>query len=466
MSLVVEARGATQTFGHSDARASEPIEEGTPVMTQQLDERVDQDTVTAADPEPIVGVVGLGYVGLPTAIGFAATSRGVVGVDANPARLDRIRALDVDLLPEDLVGLRTALDAGSVTVTDDASLLAAVDAIIICVPTPVDDHLTPDLGPLAAACRDVVAIVRPGQLVVLTSTTYVGTTDDLVVRPLERRGFRVGTDVFVAFSPERIDPGNAAFAHRHVPRVVGGATPECTRRAAALIARSTGYVHPVSSTRAAELTKLYENTFRAVNIALVNEIADASRQLDVTVTEVIDAAATKPYGFMPFTPGPGVGGHCIPCDPHYLLWQLRSRRVSMPLVESAMNCIAGRPSRVVARIREELGDRRIALRGARIVVIGVAYKPGVADFRESPALEIIDRLTELGADVSYLDPMVPEVTIGGRTARSLTAPPPVAPDLVVLHTRHPGQQLGWLAGVPAVLDATYRAFDIDNRVSI
>jgi nucleotide sugar dehydrogenase len=315
----------------------------------------------------------------------------------------------------------------------------------------------------------VVRVARPGQLIVLTSTSYVGTTDDLLVGPLIARGFQMGKDICVAFSPERIDPGNAVFSHEAVPRVVGGATPQCAQRAAELLRRTTHHVHLVSSTRAAELTKLYENTFRAVNIALVNEIADVSGELAVQITEVIDAAATKPYGFMPFSPGPGVGGHCIPCDPHYLLWQLRSKRVSMPLVQSAMNDIAERPARIVARVREELAERQVPLRDARILVVGVAYKPGVADVRESPALEIIERLLGLGADVSYTDPFVPQVWLAGSPLQAATADElrrrPAA-DLAILHTRHPGAPLDWLEGVPVVLDATYRAFDLPHRVAI
>lgn len=439
-------------------------------MTQQLEQRGVAKQPAPSRRAPFVGIVGLGYVGLPTAIGFADRTRGVVGVDINQSRLASIRQCDVDVLPSDRARLSIALGDGSITISDDMTLLTTVDAIVICVPTPVDHHLTPDLGPLSAACTDVVRIARAGQLIVLTSTSYVGTTDELLVRPLTDRGFTVGSDIFVAFSPERIDPGNLEFAHTSVPRVIGGTTPECARRAGRLLRRTTRRVHMVSSTRAAELTKLYENTFRAVNIALVNEIADISGRLDVRVTEVIDAASTKPYGFMPFAPGPGVGGHCIPCDPHYLLWQLRSHRVAMPLVESAMAGIASRPTRVVTRVREELADRRIALTRARVVIVGVAYKPGVADVRESPALEIINRLFTLGVHVDYVDPLVPWVEIGPNVWESLPAGNHQIlssdTDLVVLHTRHPNMSLRWLNDVPVVLDATYRAFDVSNRVLI
>jgi nucleotide sugar dehydrogenase len=442
-------------------------------MTQQLDAVTPSPELvrqSAPDTKTLtVGIVGLGYVGLPTAIAFAAGGAHVVGVDVSAQRLDAIRTLRVDISPCDLDQLRQISQTNELTLTDDIGLLGSVDAIVICVPTPVDDHLTPDLAALAAACRGVCSVARPGQLIVLTSTSYVGTTEDLLVKPLTARGMLVGVDVFVAFSPERIDPGNLAFTHDSVPRVVGGTTSECALRAADLLRHTTKQVHIVSSTKAAELTKLYENTFRAVNIALVNEIADVSNELSVLITEVIDAAATKPYGFMPFSPGPGVGGHCIPCDPHYLLWQLRRQRVAMPLVESAMRGIAERPARVVARVREELADHGIALRGAHVAIVGVAYKPGVEDVRESPALEIIKRLMDLGVEVSYVDPFVPAVTIDGQRLTAMTAPELLlrrSVDLAVLHTRHPQLTLDWLDSVPIVLDATYRAVDLDHRVLV
>jgi nucleotide sugar dehydrogenase len=440
----------------------------------QLQESMGADVLDAAGPDGhsatlAVGVVGLGYVGLPSAIALIEGAAEVVGLDANPARLAAIQDLRVDLSARDLMRLSRAVDRGSLTLTADPALLAGCDAVIICVPTPVDEHLTPDLDFLDDACRAVVAAARPGQTLVLTSTSYVGTTEDMLVRPLQERGLRVGTDVFVAFSPERIDPGNDRFDHIEVPRVVGGKTTECSRRAAEVLQMMTSQVHVVSSPETAELTKLYENTFRAVNIALVNEIADISGELSVQVTEVIDAAATKPFGFMPFAPGPGVGGHCIPCDPHYLLWQLRSRRIAMPLVESAMRGIAARPTHIVNRVREELADNDVAMRGANVVVVGVAYKPGVEDIRESPALEIISRLRQLGAQVSFVDPLVRSISVDGEPleaaeATELLQRGPI--DLAVLHTRHPDAALDWLALVPTVLDATYRAFDVSHRVAV
>jgi nucleotide sugar dehydrogenase len=261
--------------------------------------------------------------------------------------------------------------------------------------------------------------------------------------------------VFVAFSPERIDPGNDRYTHEVVPRVVGGATPQCTAAAAKVLAHCTRNVHEVSSTGAAELTKLFENTFRAVNIALANEMAEVGRTLGLDIMEVIKAAATKPYGFMPFFPGPGAGGHCIPCDPHYLLWQLREKRLQTPVVTEAMAAIAGRPRRVVDRVREVLSDAGLGLAGARVLVLGVTYKPDVEDVRESPALEIMTSLLASGATVDYHDPHVPELRVGDQVLRSAD-PVAVTTDLVIVHTRHRAMDLGWLPEDRLVLDTTYR----------
>jgi nucleotide sugar dehydrogenase len=309
----------------------------------------------------------------------------------------------------------------------------------------------------------VVANAVPGQTVILTSTTYVGCTRAFLVGPLQARGLEVGKDIFVAFAPERIDPGNEGHLQKHVPRVVGGVTDECLRRTKELLEGCSSYVHPVSSVEAAEMTKLYENTFRAVNISLANEFADISRVLDLDITEVIDAAATKPYGFMPFYPGPGVGGHCIPCDPHYLLWQLRSSRVEAPMIETAMRLVAARPGKVIRRAVEILADRGRPLAGAAVLVLGVAYKPGVADVRESPALEIIERLRAAGAQVSYADEFIDVVAFGDGELRAEQEPENRDWDLVIAHTLHPGANLSWLRSGPAVLDATYRLGDVEHR---
>jgi len=414
-----------------------------------------------------VAVLGMGYVGLPTALALAGAGHAVLGLDVSEQRLADIRDCRVDLVPADLVRLRQAIAQPTFLLSADTTLLSAADVVIVCVPTPIDTYLMPDLSPLAAACRTVVGRARPGQTIVLTSTTYVGTTRDLLVKPLSERGLDVGTDVHVAFSPERIDPGNTKHTQASVPRVVGGVTQRCARRAGALLAGIAANIHVVSSAEAAEMTKLVENTFRAVNIALANEFAEVGRVLGLEVMEVINAAATKPYGFTPFFPGPGVGGHCIPCDPHYLLWQLRRDRVRTPVVEQAMAAIAQRPLRVVDRVREVLSDNGLPLRGARVLVVGVTYKPGVEDVRESPAIEILSRLRGAGCEADFWDELAPALRLNdGSILKSLSDP--VAPDydLILVHTLHPGTSYDRIAECPTVLDATYRLTNVDHRMVV
>lgn len=411
-----------------------------------------------------VAIVGLGYVGLPTALALHRRGIGVVGVDVSPRRIDAIRSRLVDLLPEELAHLEEALEDPGFLVTNDSAAIVPADAVIICVPTPVDAHQHPDLRALSGACASVVEQARPGQVIILTSTTYVGCTNDFLAMPLAERGLLVGEDVYVAFSPERIDPGIAEHVHTKTPRVLGGMTSECTARATRVIKLITETVHTVSSAEAAEMTKLYENTFRAVTLALANEFAGICRALDLNAVEVTDAAATKPYGFLACYPGPGVGGHCIPCDPHYLLWQLRKQRTPAPLIERAMTGIAERPHHVVARAVEVMSDLGRGLSGAAVLVVGVAYKPGVQDMRETPALEIITALEERGARISYHDPLVPAMRLrDGRPMASDAGAPSREWDLVLLHTVHPGQDYSWVAECPVVLDATYRFADMPQR---
>lgn len=402
-----------------------------------------------------VAVVGLGYVGLPTALSLRAAGASVIGIDISGARLADIRRGDVDLPPDRLHALAQALGEPGFRLTDDCGAVARAEAVIVCVPTPVDRHRVPDLRALSAACATVVRHASEGQLLVLTSTSYVGTTRDLLVEPLAARGLRPGTDVYVAFAPERIDPGTGGHAPESTPRVVGGVGQRSTDLAAELLRRTAPSIHRVDDPETAEMCKLWENTFRAVNIALANELADTSLEFGLDPRQVIEAAATKPYGFMPFYPGPGVGGHCIPCDPHYLLWQLRSRQREAPLVDSAMSAIAARPSAVVRRAREALADRAVAVTGARILVVGVAYKPGVADVRESPALEIIDRLSALGARVGYHDPLVPVVNSRAGERRHLAEAGSLPWDLVLVHTLQDGTDVAGLARGCPVLDTTH-----------
>jgi UDP-N-acetyl-D-glucosamine dehydrogenase len=400
-----------------------------------------------------VAVVGLGYVGLPTAISYHAGGSRVLGLDASEGRLTTITRGDADLLDRDQRRLTEALMTDRLLLTSRSRALTEAAAVVICVPTPVDQYLTPDLRMLAAACETVVANAVPGQLIMLTSTTYVGCTEDLLANPLRERGFEVGKDIFVAFSAERIDPGNDAVNQEAIPRVVGGATPECEVRADALLHRYASQVHHVGSLAAAEMTKLLENTFRAVNIALANEFADICEHLGIPVNDVIDAAATKPYGFMAFRPGPGVGGHCIPCDPHYLLWQLRKEHFSAPLIERTMSEIASRPGRVVEKARVMLSEKGVPLSRARILVVGISYKPDVADLRESPALEILSSFAHAGAFVGFLDDHFEEIRLeSGDVVPATRRPEFFQPDLVLIHTRHSGVDLDWIADTQLVLD--------------
>ena len=412
-----------------------------------------------------VAIVGLGYVGLPTALSLHAAGARVLGIDVSERRLNIIRNGEADLLDSDRERLATAMAGEDFVISGDTFLLADAAAVVICVPTPVDEHLTPDLAILRSACSMVVEAAIPGQLVMLTSTTYAGCTRDLLVKPLLQRGLVAGRDIFVSFSPERIDPGNDRFAHEDVPRVVGGATEACQRAGALLLGRYARNVHDVSSLEVAEMSKLLENTFRAVNIALANEFAEACQTLGLPVMEVIEAAKTKPYGFMPFYPGPGVGGHCIPCDPHYLLWQLRKEHIDSPVIEHAMAEIAGRPRRVVERVRQTLADQGKALFGARILVVGVSYKPDVADLRESPALEILSLLKSLGSQVAYHDPYFESLTLrDGTELNGVVNPAAFRADLVLLHTDHAAVEWSWLAPDQILLDTTYRRSDFPQRV--
>jgi len=422
--------------------------------------------VTLDDAElQTIAVLGLGYVGLPTALALHAAGLTVVGIDISEARLAVVRMGRPDLLDSDLARLDVAREDGQrFVLTDDLGALESADCVLICVPTPIDARQNPDLEPLRAACATVVEHARPGQAFVLTSTTYVGCTRDMLVKPLAERGLIAGSDVYVCFAPERIDPANTTFAQTAVPKVAGGVTPACVAAVKPILETISANIHVVSSPEAAELTKLLENTFRAVNITLANEVAEAAGALGLDPVEVIDAAATKPYGFMPFYPGPGVGGHCIPCDPHYLLWQLRDERMYPAVISAAMQGIATRTTRIVQRAAEVLDLHGRALRGAAVLVVGAAYKPNVADSRESPALEIISRLRCRGALVALYDPLIGGVRIDGELLLSLDELPDMRDyDLVVVACRHDITPPEAFAGAKVVLDTTYRLPAASNR---
>ncbi|HEY4278883.1 MAG TPA: nucleotide sugar dehydrogenase [Conexibacter sp.] len=422
----------------------------------------DAQSVAAALRQPApatIAVVGLGYVGLPTALALHAAGAPVIGIDVSEQRLRAIRAADVDLPISDIERLDTALgDDGSMRLSSIPAAVAAADAVIICVPTPVDEARRPDPRALNAACANAVAHARAGQTLVLTSTISVGSTRELLVEPLERRGLRVGEDVFVAFAPERILPGDPTVAQSTVPRVVGGATPRCAEITQELLAPTAGRLHVVSSLEAAEFTKLYENTFRAVNLAFANEMATVSGHLGLDPVEIIDAAATKPYGFLAHYPGPGVGGHCIPVDPYYLLEPLREAGVRAAIAEEAMEQIEARPSVVARRALDLLRQLSVEWDEATALVVGMAYKPGVADARESPGLAIADELARAGVDVAFHDPRVKQVRMSdGSMLRSVPRPSSAAFDIVVVTALHGGAEREWLAQCDHVLDATYRA---------
>ena len=386
-----------------------------------------------------VTIIGQGYVGLPLAVEYARAGFTVTGLDTDQDRvvpLNLGRSHSPDVASEDLAALRRQ---GRYEASADFSVLGASDVVIICVPTPLRKSKDPDISFIIAAAEQVAARFRPHQLVVLESTTYPGTTEELLFPMFEARGARVGKNFFLAFSPERIDPANRVFALREIPKIVGGVTRACTEMAALLYRQIVERVVPVSSPKVAELAKLYENVFRNVNIALANEFALMCRRLGVPTREVIDAAATKPFGFMPFYPGPGIGGHCIGVDPFYLAWKMRLNGYEARFIHLADEINRSMPAYVVDSVAEALNRRRRCLNGARVLALGVAYKRGVGDIRESPALEVLSMLRERGADVAYADPHVPSVEIEGVVLKAVEPSPRevAAADCVVILTDHP-----------------------------
>jgi nucleotide sugar dehydrogenase len=412
-----------------------------------------------------IAVIGMGYVGLPSALGLHEGGLTVIGIDLSQRRIDSIKAADVDLIESDHRRLEKALHQETFQLTTDSSRMVEADAVLVCVPTGLDLYLMPDLRPLRGACESLVTFAQPGQTLILTSTSFVGTCAEMLVGPLSAKGFTIGEDIFVASSPERIDPGNVTHTQAETPRVLGGVTTRCTAMAERVIRVLTPAVHTMNSPEAAEMTKLYENTFRAVNISLANEFAEICAEFDIDPIEITDAAATKPYGFMAFYPGPGVGGHCIPCDPHYLLWQLRATQTSAPLVTQAMNAIVDRPRQVVDRVLNTLSLTGKGMGGTRILVVGVTYKPGVQDVRSSSALDIMDLLADKGAKVDYYDPLVPRLRLSNGTHLDSTPQPADEDwDVVLIHTVHPGHDYEWVARCKTVVDATYRFTPADSRM--
>jgi len=404
--------------------------------------------------EARIGVIGLGYVGLPLAVEFARNGFDVTGFDVDRGKTGDINA-GHSYIPDVLASdLHAALASKKLRATSDMSALGSMDVIDICVPTPLRKTKDPDLSFVVKAVEAVAATLRPGQLVILESTTYPGTTDEVVQPMLEQKGLRAEVDFFLAFSPERVDPGNTSFTTRTIPKVVGGVGPASTDLASALYRAAVSTVVQVSSTRVAEMVKLLENTFRAVNIGLVNEIALMCHKMDIDVWEVIDAAKTKPFGFMPFYPGPGLGGHCIPIDPFYLSWKARQTGFEARFIELAGHVNSAMPDYVVTRVADALNSVRKAINQSRIHIFGVAYKRDVNDMRESPALDIIELLRQRGAIVSYTDPFVPEVIHRGEVLQSIPFDRAVSTswDCAVVATDHTSFDYSRVAALPLVVD--------------
>jgi UDP-N-acetyl-D-glucosamine dehydrogenase len=358
-------------------------------------------------------VIGLGYVGLPLAMEYADAGIEVIGVDVDGSKVRSLKAGKSYIGDVPSESVKSAVDAGLFTATTDFSAVAMADTVNICVPTPLRKTKDPDLSYIVNAMEHILEYLHRDMLLVLESTTYPGTTSEVLAPMVEGKGFKVGTDVFLAFSPERVDPGNAQFTTRNIPKVVGGVTPMCTKVATALYTGVLENVHPVSSAAVAEMVKLLENTFRSVNIALVNEIALMANRMGIDVWEVIEAAKTKPFGFMPFYPGPGIGGHCIPLDPFYLSWKAKQYGFESRFIELAGVVNGQMPHYTVDKVSEALNRSRKAVNGAKVLVLGVAYKKNISDVRESPALDILQLLSKKGARLSYCDPYVPEVREAG-----------------------------------------------------
>jgi UDP-N-acetyl-D-glucosamine dehydrogenase len=381
-----------------------------------------------------VGVIGLGYVGLPLAVAFAQEGCEVIAVDSDARKVAAIEAGESYV--EDVSSELLSAVAERVLATSRYADLKRADAVLICVPTPLSSNREPDLGPLVEATRALAGVLQAGQLVVLESTTYPGTTRERVAPLLEESGLAAGRDFHLAFSPERVDPGRTDFTMRNTPKVLGGLTDACAERAEQLYGLVCDEVVRVSSPEAAELCKLLENIFRSVNIALVNELAMLTDRMGIDIWEVVDAAATKPYGFMRFEPGPGMGGHCLPVDPFYLSWRAREFDMATEFIELAGKVNQQMPYHCVAKAQRALNDRGMSVKGARVAVIGVSYKPGTSDVRESPALKIISLLRELGAEVLYHDPHVPELGELGLSSTPLEQAASEA-DLAIVVTAHP-----------------------------
>jgi UDP-N-acetyl-D-glucosamine dehydrogenase len=397
--------------------------------------------------EARVAIIGLGYVGLPLAVEFASSGLETVGIDVDGEKVDKVNAGHSYIADVSAAQVKKVVGQGKLRATADFGALAQVDCICICVPTPLSKTKDPNISYIVAACDQIVRYFRRGMLVVLESTTYPGTTEEVLLSRLRGNG-APGEDFFLAFSPERVDPGNEVWKTRNTPKVIGGITPRCTQTAVALYRNAVDVLVPVSSPAAAEMVKILENTFRAVNIGMVNEIALICDRLGLNVWEIIEAASTKPFGFMKFTPGPGLGGHCIPIDPLYLSWKMRGLDYEARFIDLADKVNSEMPHHVVHKVMDALNDEGKALKGARVLILGVAYKADIDDVRESPALHIIGLLRKKGARVAYNDPHVPRLSLEPdeqMQSVELDEERLGWADCVVVVTNHSGYRWGWIA---------------------
>ena len=385
-----------------------------------------------------VGIVGLGYVGLPLAVEFAKAGFHVTGIDVLDKKVASVNSGNSYVQDIDTATLKSLVDSGHLTATTDFSVVAELDTINICVPTPLRKTKDPDMSYIVEAGRQIAKFAHPGLLVILESTTYPGTTEELLLPMFEKPDYQVGKDFYLCFSPERVDPGNPLYQTANIPKVVGGVTPACTEMGRLFYSQALETVVPTTNTRVAEMVKLLENTFRMINIGLVNEIAVMCDGMGINVWEVIDAAATKPFGFMPFYPGPGLGGHCIPIDPFYLSWKSKQSGIEARFIELAGYINGRMPHFVVEKVQNALNDVSKPIRGSHVHILGVAYKRDIDDVRESPALDIIHLLKQRGAKVTYSDPHIPQVHFEGGESLSAQALEPAigAADAVVIVTDH------------------------------
>ncbi|TCS83360.1 nucleotide sugar dehydrogenase [Tepidibacillus fermentans] len=423
-------------------------------IAKQLYDKIENKTAT-------IGVVGLGYVGLPLAVEKAKAGYKVIGFDVQQKRVDMVNRGENyigDVVDEDLVEI---VKSGQLKATTDYSKIREVDTVAICVPTPLDEHQQPDISYVENSTKAIAEYLHQGMLVVLESTTYPGTTEEVVKPILEQTGLKCGEDFFVAYSPERVDPGNKYFNTKNTPKVVGGITPACTTLASSLYRNVLeGEVHEVSSPAVAEMEKILENTFRNINIALVNEMAILCHKMGIDVWEVINAAKTKPYGFMAFYPGPGLGGHCIPIDPFYLTWKAREFKYHTRLIETAAEINNYMPEFVIERTMKILNEEKKSLNGSKVLLLGAAYKNDIDDLRESPVLDIIEFLEKYGADVHYSDPYIPQFTHKGIEYHSVDITPESLKemDIVILTTNHSDFHYEMIAESAQIIFDTRNAF--------